>query len=362
MNVTIPRAELLRIATTAANAAAKKSSIAVLVNVLLEAKDGCVTATGTDLYTGACVRTFATVDRAGFALVSADGLVKAVKGLPDGDVRVQSMDDGRVELSCGRSRQRLTTMASTDYPDLPWPSARTLAPVSADDLAAAIAGVVHASDTSDTHAHMVGVRIDIDADSIRCAATDGKVLAECTVKSGSAASVGALVPLRSIPEVRRALEASKGATVSVGVENGSFFVETETGIVSAKLTDAPFPAYQSLIPTKPKCRAVLDRDALVDLVKRVTSAVDRTAPVRVRIDEGALYMDATHDRGDAADVADAETDGSADLFMGAGYLTNAVAALPDGQVAIEVTDDRSPVLFVPASGRSMIQLVMPRKP
>jgi DNA polymerase-3 subunit beta len=365
MKITITKKDILRAATIAANAAAKKSSIPALTSVKIEAGDG-LRISGTDLYTGASVLSVCSVADKGCVTAPAKQFVDAVRGLADGNVTLHADSAGRLELSSGRGRQRLAYGSADDYPAIPAPTGDAVS-VPADAFVRAIAGAAHFAGTDENVGHIYGVHIEIGNGRVRAVTTDGKAFAVCDVPVDVDGSVSMLVPFRSLSDLRRTLADAESSSVGVTVDSvaGMMFVETSAVTFSAKLTGTTFLAgYERALDVKSTRRVLVARDAFTDATKRVTCAVaDMAQAIELTAADGSLSIATKSASGDAHDSVDADFAGvSGNVCVRASYLAAALGAITADSIAIEFSSPLDPVVLAPADDRSHVQVIAAMRP
>ena len=112
MKLTIERAALLRALNHVQSVVERRNTIPILSNVLIEAKDGALGLTATDMDIAIVERTAADVATAGAVTAPAHTLYDIVRKLPDGaQVDLDATGEGdRLTLKSGRSRFTLATL------------------------------------------------------------------------------------------------------------------------------------------------------------------------------------------------------------------------------------------------------------
>ena len=126
MDVTVSKRDLVRLVQRCQGVADKKSTMAVLSNVLLVASpSGELRASATDLYVAVSGAAQATVVQPGRVAVSAKDLFERVKSMPEGPIQVSSSDGATATIRSATSRRQFDVhgMPGDDFPALPEPDA-----------------------------------------------------------------------------------------------------------------------------------------------------------------------------------------------------------------------------------------------
>ena len=119
MELTVRTADLVKELALGQGVVEKKTTIPVLSNVLLEASDGKLSFTATDLELGIQTSCPATVTKNGSTTLPAKKLLDYARLLPNAELAVKIGDNNSAALVCGRSRTRLAGMSRENFPELP---------------------------------------------------------------------------------------------------------------------------------------------------------------------------------------------------------------------------------------------------
>ena len=152
MKLVIERGQLLTALAHVHGVVERRTTIPILSNILLSARDGGLSLTGTDMDLAVVETATADVAQPGTTTVPAYTFYDIVRKLPDGaqiDIATGG-EQGQLVLKCGRSRLSLATLPSDDFPavtDGDLPHKFTL---SADDLKTLIDRTRFAISTEET--------------------------------------------------------------------------------------------------------------------------------------------------------------------------------------------------------------------
>jgi DNA polymerase III subunit beta len=116
MEFTVSKADLVRELSLSQGVVEKKTTIPILSNVLLEAKNDRITLTATDLELGIRCSCAAKVKKEGSGTIPARKLLDYVRLLPDVDLTIKFLENHWASLVCGRSRTRIAGMSRESFP------------------------------------------------------------------------------------------------------------------------------------------------------------------------------------------------------------------------------------------------------
>jgi DNA polymerase-3 subunit beta len=338
------------VAWTARSLPARPTAV-VLGGMLHEVDGNTLTLSGFDYEVSAQAEVEVHAGTGGRALVSGRLLTDITRMLPPHPVDV-SVDGPRLTIACGSARFTLPTMPVEDYPSLP-AMPRTAGVIDAAQFAVAVAQVAVAAGRDDTLPMLTGVRLEIDGEHLRLAATDRYRLAvrELLWKPEQAdMSVQVLVPARTVAEAAKTLSSGSGVTLALSSSTAGEGMVGFAGPgrrTTTRLLDAEFPRYQSLFPTEWAATADLPVPALVEAVKRVALVAERGMPVRLDLADGALTLTAGgDDEGRAEEQLDVTFTGEPlTIGFNPGYLLDGLAAVHATTARLSFTTANKPAVL-----------------
>src|SRR5436309_1162632 len=161
-----------------------KSTLPVLSNVLLAARDGELQLAATNLELAVAHRVPASVDREGEITLPARLLSDYVALLDHGQKVALELNSKthKVHLACGRYEANVAGIDAEDFPDIPSVSGGPSFAIPASILKEAINEVVFAAAPDDTRPVLAGVLLKMGGTTLTLAAADGFRLAVRTVE------------------------------------------------------------------------------------------------------------------------------------------------------------------------------------
>ncbi len=377
MKFTIERTVLLRSLSHVQSIVERRTTIPILSNVLLQAGDGRLDLTATDLDIAVRESAVATVMQPGGTTVPAHTLHDIVRKLPEGaQVEISlDTDNGRLSLKAGRSQFYLASLPAADFPAMDGEGAGKSSDaavqfvIAAGDLKRLIDKTRFAISTEETRYYLNGIYLHVAQTSgvnmLRAVATDGHRLArvELPAPSGADAMPGIILPRKAVLELYKLIDDVTGdVTVSTTAAKIRFAFDHVT--LSSKLIDGTFPDYTRVIPTTNDKRMEVDNAQLRQAVDRVsTISSEKSRAVKVNLGKNQMTVSVKNpDQGSATEEL-AVNYGSTPIEIGfnARYLLD-VAAQIDGENAIfEFFDAHSPALIRDSGDDSAQYVLMPMR-
>ncbi|MEU5691102.1 DNA polymerase III subunit beta [Actinosynnema sp. NPDC020468] len=356
MKIRVERDGLADAVAWVARSLPSRPPVPVLGGVLLDAgaEDGsgeALTVSGFDYEVSAQCGVPATIADGGKALVSGRLLADITKALPNHPVEI-SVDGARMTITCGSAKFSLPTMPVEDYPQLP--SMPQLAgELPGDVFGEAVAQVAVAAGKDDTLPMLTGVRLEIGNGNLTLVATDRFRLAMrefAWAPNDELGDVAVLVPAKTLNDSAKTLGAS-GAKIelSLAANDGLLGLSGTGRRTTTRLLDADFPKYRQLLPTEHSAAAIIEVDALVQAIKRVSLVAERGTQVRLEFVDGGLKLSAGgDDEGSAEEELPVDYDGEpVTIAFNPTYLHEGLQAVRTSKAHLSFTTPSRPALLKP---------------
>jgi len=345
MKFSVSKEKLLEGLQTVQNVVSTRTTLPILSNVLLQAGEGGVRLTTTDLDVGISGTIDAAVDKAGATTLPARRLFGIVRELPAAEVTVEIDSKNVASIRCGQSFFKILGLPEEEFPPLPrFENAKEFA-LSQKQLGDALKKTSYAISTDETRYVLNGILFSFKENKLTMVATDGRRLALVDIEVEFARSQEAdlIVPSKCVTELARLVRQDGDLKMSVG-ENQVAFEVGGTLLVS-KLIEGNYPNYRQVIPGEAKERITLERELFLQAVHRVALlASEKSNSVKLVFTKGNLEIAAnTPDVGEAREsVAVAYKGRDLSIAFNPDFLMAPLRALPEDEVYLDLIDEMSP--------------------
>ena len=371
MKLTIERSTLLKSLAHVQSVVERRNTIPILSNILLEARDGMVGLTATDMDIAVIEKTPADIVQEGSITVAAHTLFDIVRKLAEGSqIEIGTgTDEGQLALRSGRSVLKLATLASEDFPvmtdgDLPHSFA-----IPAGNLRDLIDRTRFAISTEETRYYLNGIYLHAaDSDgtpTLRAVATDGHRLArmEVSLPDGAAEMPGVIVPRKTVTELRKLLDETN-EDVAVALSDTKIRFAFDAVVLTSKLIDGTFPDYDRVIPVgndkvlEVGCKSF---QKAVDLVSTIST--EKSRAIKLSLDDGSLILSATSpESGSATEELEVDySDGPLEIGFNSRYLLDITQQIAGDSAQFTLADAASPTLVRDAADPSALYVLMPMR-
>lgn len=337
MQFSIDRDRLREAVATVIAAVPNRTTLNILENILVEAKDDHVRLSATDLNIALDARIPTEIDREGAVAVPAKKLQQLIREMPEGAIEISQVSGNAVQFSGGRARVKINGLGAEDYPAFPEVDFQNGLSLSGRELYDLIDQVAYAASLSEDRPTLQGVLWQIKNGSMRMVATDGHRLALRGITlEAEIPDVDLIVPPKALAQVAR-LFADEDA-VQIGWSKNHIGFQAGDKLVASRLANGPYPNYEMVIPKDNDRIASFDKNTFVAALRRMdVISPDSTHKVRFDFTEGQVKMSVeTPDVGDGHEFVEVEWQGAPlSIAFNAGYLLDLLRRL--GGDTIEAT-------------------------
>jgi DNA polymerase III subunit beta len=350
MELSVQKNDLVRELQLVQGIVERKSSIPVLANVLAEARGGELRISATDLDVSLRCGCAAEVKLEGAITLAAKKLYEIARMLPDEGVRLKQLPDAWVSLESGRASFKMAGLPREDFPVLPDAKTKKGVELPAAALRQLVARTAFAITVEDARYYLAGALLVLDKDGAAMVATDGHRLAYAQRKVPLKISEPqrVLVPRKAIHELGRLLELDESVSFQQ-VENHLVFVVGGRSLAS-KMIEGQFPAFEKVIAAGGDKSVVIERDALVMAVRRVSLlSSERSRAVKLALQNGRIELSASSpELGEARESLGVDYHGeSVEIGFNAQYLLDFLGAVGTESVTLSLKDSESQGLLRP---------------
>lgn len=369
-SLVVERADLLKALAHIQSVVERRNTIAILSNVKLEATDGMLSLTATDMDLAVAEKISAQVEQEGATTVPAHTLYDIVRKLPDGAQISLTVDaNSQMQIACGQCQFSLSCLPIEDFPvmdegEMPHQFALNVA-----HCRMLIDKTRFAISTEETRYYLNGIYIHVvekeGVPLLRAAATDGHRLAriEIALPDGARNMEGVIIPRKTVTELRKLLEEGDGDVQVSLSANKICFTYNNIRLLS-KLIDGNFPDYEKVVPAANDKIMEVDAAIFSKAVDRVsTIASEKSRGIRFTLDYGKLVLQvAAEGNGTAREELAVNYEGeSLELGFNFRYLLDVMGVL-DGEVAqFWLADGVAPAVVRDIGNQGALYVIMPMR-
>ena len=367
----IKRPDLLKSLNYAQSVVERRGTIPILSNIRLEAGDGGLKLTATDMDVSVEDKAEAKLSAEGATTVPAHTFFDIIRKLPEGKTITldKGSDDAKLTIKCGSSRFSLATLPVGDFPVMDEGDLTHHFSLPAAELQNLIEKTRFAVSTEETRYYLNGVFMHTTEEDgnkvLRTVATDGHRLArmETSVPDGAAGMPGIIIPRKTIGELRKLTEETDG-DIEISLSETKIRFRSGDTVLISKLIDGTFPDYGRVIPSgNDKIMEVNCKDLSTAVDRVAVISTEKSRGIKLHLTSGNLKLAANSpEHGNASE--DVEVTYSADEIetgFNSRYLLDMLAQIEGETVQFVLAESTAPALVRDPGDVGAIYVIMPMR-
>ena len=338
------------------NVVGARATMPILGNTLIEAAEGSISLTTTNLDMSIRCRIKADVQEPGAITLPVRKLALIVSDLPSLEVLVEATAQ-QAKIVSGTAAFRMMGIASDEFPPLPTFADKHSFVLQQEDLSTMLKNVSYAQSTDEARYIMNGVFFNFAEGKLTLAATDGRRLAvmskEMSVTEENAGSL--ILPARTVSEVMRLCGNSQSVRIAFNDRQAAFEIASgdegsdkgfaDSIYLVSKVVEGNYPNYKQVIPRETDQHIVINRETLLSSVRRASRVTsDKNNSVKVNVKAGILDI-----TGSSPDIGESKVSVNVDysgpeivVAFNPQYVMDPLKALSRDEVIFEFKDELSP--------------------
>lgn len=339
-----------------------RTTLPILSNVLLVAKNGRLALTTTDLDVGITGSVEAKIEREGATTLPAKRLVNIVRELPSSEVVISVDGKNVASIESGPSFFKIIGLGQDDFPPLPDFQGAKEFRMPQQLLRDGLRKTSYAISGDETRYVLNGIYTSFREGKLTLVATDGRRLAmvENDLDFPASHETDVIVPTKAVQELQRLLGDTGEVLVRLSDSQISFAVGDH--LLISKLIEGNYPNYRQVIPGDSTERVELPRESTLDTVRRVSLlSSDKSNSVKLVFGSNVVEVSANSpDVGEAKETMEVAYSGKAmQIAFNPDFLMAPLRNLEEETVYLDLIDEMSPGVI--RIDGSFLYVIMPMR-
>ena len=345
MKLSVSKEKLLQGLQTVQNVVSTRTTLPILSNVLLEAADGQLRLTTTDLDVGIRGGIEAAIEKPGAATLPARRLFTIVRELPSAEILLEVDSKSVASIRCGPSFFKILGLPQEEFPPLPsFEGAKTFT-LRQKDLKDGLRKTAYAISTDETRYVLNGILFSFKDNKLTLVATDGRRLAlvDIELEFPRSHELDLILPTKAVTELARLV--SEEGDVKMSVSENQVAFEVGGTLLVSKLIEGNYPNYRQVIPPEAKERITLERESFLNTVHRVSLlSSEKSNSVKLVFSKNNIDIIAnTPEVGEARESLPVAYKGREfSVAFNPEFLMAPLRNLPNEEVFLDLIDEMSP--------------------
>ena len=348
----------------------KKTTLPILSNILIEAKDSKIKITATDLdiiyYEKILPK---EVKKEGSTTTSASVLYDILRKLkPDDNVELNLQNNSRLKLVSGNSKFNLLCLSSDNFPLSEEDINQEKFEVSPQKLLKLLNKTKISISNDETRHYLNGIylhKTKLENKSFLCGvSTDSHRLSSSSLEIDPNTHIESIIlPKKTIFQLISLLEQSN-KPVKISNNKSKIKFEMDIGVLTSKVIDGRFPDYNKVVPKDNDKILEIKLNEFRNSVERVTTvSSDRKEALKMSISKDSVQLSVNNpNSGEGVENINAKFNSSdLNISFNSRYLMDITSHIENELIVINLKDPGSPVLIRDFSDKNSFHVVMPMK-
>lgn len=380
MRTSVLQENLFKALTIVKPAATGLYSLPVLNNVHLNASNGRLRLTATDLELSISVWVGAKVEMEGettIPLKTAHELVKSLSkervDLEMDRIMLNNIPTEVLNLQCGGAKVQLKGVSACEFPIINPVGGKQIA-ISGETLRDAIDEVLASASREDNRPVLTGVYFNIDGETITLASADGYRLTVRKVQfdGGLDQPLTMVIPARALQQVSKNVGKGKKSVdvvyINIANDGETVSFDLDHVLITSNLISGTFPEYERIVPKSHLTTTIVYREELHNALNRSkVFAKDSSNTLNLTINPasdgyvGTMKLFAqSSEFGQCESLLDAHVDGVAiKTAFNVMYLIDVCKTLADDQLIIQTSEVGDPAVIRGVGREDFYYVIMP---
>ena len=354
---------LLVAINSVSKAVSSKTIMPILECFLIEAKEGMVKFTATDMELGIEYIINANVEEEGKVIVDSKMFSEIIRKLPDSDITISLNPQGLLLIESEGSLFKIVTVNNNkDFPELPKIVAEQSLEIKQSILKEMIRKTIFSVGFDENRPVFTGTLIELKDGILNVVALDGFRLAwQKRLFTTTASEFKAIIPGRTLNEISKILQ-DNDDIVKIGISKNQGLFEMSNCKAVTRILEGQFLDYKNVIPVEKELRVKVNKNVFISSLERAAlmSREEKQYPIKVSVTANNMIIACAVQTGDVREELTVETFGK-DIEIGFNpkYVIEAVRAVEDEEIYVDFGTAVSPAVVRPIDGDDFVYMVLP---
>jgi len=359
------RSELLDLILFSSKAINQKTTTFILNGVLLEA-DKKLNIFSTDLETSIKSTIDVKIEEKGKVVVPAKILISILKSLKESKINIElNKETNQIQIISEKAHFNLNTLSLEEYPAFPETKKQNPIKMELGEFTTLISKVQRATSQDESRAILTGILMEIEDGTLTLVATDSYRLARINKElKTKGTEIKIIVPSKVLESIIK--NDFKKTELEIVLEENQiiFYLKKEGELkntIISRLLSGKFPEYKKLLPGEMKHNIIVDKEKILDVVRRISSISQDNIPIKLIINKGKITaaMDIKEIGSSSEDFEIAYGEEKMEMAFNPYYLIDGINMMDGKNIILSIEEPLKPMLIKSEKSNDMMYLLMP---
>lgn len=354
MYFSVLKEEILKYLQYASSFTMLKTINDIIQNIYIEAENDTVTIKATNYQMGfSCNFKVHNIEQEGRITVSCKTLLDIIRELPDGALIDLQYSDGKLNVICGKSKFKLSTIPPENFPTINEIITEYYLKIKSSSLIPLLKKAVFCILNDSQKLEYTGAQFTVNRDTLEISATGMQRVAIASTKFDTeyANDFTVNIPKKTVSEIIRIFETNTEIEIETDRNQISFKADNIT--IYSKLIQKFVKNIDRLfIEEKYPIKAKINRKCFIEASKRVSAITSTETPgIILEFDKSSLKMSSLEtiygEGSEIIDILDFNME-NFEIILNARHVNEILNNMETEDFTLEMSDKRSPVLIIPS--------------
>ena len=340
-----------------------KSPMPILTGIKIEAYDGLLTVTATDLEMGIKYCMPAQVLEEGAAVLPSKHTADLIRLLPDLPIVFKEDNDNSMTIRYGESETSVNCFPNEEYPEMEFPEQGKGFTIKESDFESALRQILFAVATDDNRAaSLTGAMLSVEKESLEMVSTDLHRLSwrRLPIENSDDEENILIIPGKALTELSKII-GKNDEEIKVNINENMVLFNLSNISFMTRLMNGKFPKYKQVIPQKFKTRIRVKTKEMLEAAERASLLnIEEKSSIKLVIGEGRMIISDTTSLGRIYEEIPVDLTGEeATIGFNAYYLIDLLKTIKREETEIDLDGPFSPGVFKPIGEKDCFSLILP---
>ncbi|MFW6130903.1 MAG: DNA polymerase III subunit beta [Atribacterota bacterium] len=364
MKIQTTKTKLLESVLFSTRAITSKTTNYILGGVMLEA-DKNLNIYSTDLETSIKTSIGVKVLDKGKIIIPSKILINILRNFPEAKINLETdPETNQLKITCQNAVFNLNTLPLEEFPQFPEIKKDNSFTIKLNKFKNLIRKTQRSVSEDEGRVVLTGIRCEISKGLIKMISTDSYRLSyiEEEIDLGDK-EIGVIIPGKVLDNISKLESGDEEIEVNIEENQISFAITDKNlkTIIVSRLLSGKFPDHNQLVPKNLKHSVIIDKQKILDVVRRISSIAQDNIPIKFDFLKGNLRvsMDIKEVGSSNEELEIPYGEEEMSVAFNPQFLLDGINMIDDEKITLEINDPLKPILIKSKKEPNLFYLLMP---
>ena len=364
MKFTCNQQQLSKAINTVSKAVSSRTTIPILKGILLHVtKEGVLSLSASDLDLSIEKKIGVHGAEEGSVVVLSKLFSDIIRKLPNENLTIVHNEEGHVTIRSSSSEFTIVGLPPDEFPHMGEVEGNQKIVLDKDVFREMIKRTIFSASIDESKGIIVGALLELEENSLNMVALDGFRMAVARERITSGETGKIVISARILGEILKIIsESEEGDFLELMIDPKKAMLFLDGTKVVLRLLEGEFIKYRDITPKEHKIHVIVNRNDLLTSVERASllAKEGKNNLIRCSVNDQKWIITSRSEEGNVREELMISKEGEdLDIGFNSKYLMEALKAINEEEILIELNTSVSPCLIKPIEGNSFEYLILP---